>query len=77
MKTRIFGDDRISVLCSIVTYLGIARRLHAQIEEVRTVWVHTSDRSRTKRGERLWSKCSLKERALPRTYAQNLRRKPD
>ena len=51
MEVRVFGDDSVSVLTSVVPYLSIARCVHAEIVDVGTFWVHVGQPSDQTRGE--------------------------
>ena len=61
MEVRVFGDDSVSVLASVVPYLSIARCVHAEIVDVGTFWVHVGQPSDQTRGEVLVEEQPQKE----------------
>ena len=70
MEVSVFGDDGVPVLCSIIPYLGIARRVHAEILHVRAFRVYVGQKS-----NKAWREVMVEEQPQREGSATNLRSK--
>lgn len=61
MEVRVFGDDGVSVLGSIIPHLGITRPVHAEVLDVRARRVYVEQEMNQTRGKILFEQQSQKE----------------